>query len=388
MISNYYLPGLNGDIKESDKSKELSFNLDEALSPMSYLFYNDTGAFYRKYCDHFDIFKIREKRFLDFETPNRALITHEYDIQIKGDFDYSKFYYLFNPIKRLSWLKISQEGKRLSVAKESQVKTIVKDILITELSHLGDSDEIFNEMWQKKKGLPCFIKLEKKAEYNDFLLTASYYDSIKAEKVQNILCKIFNHIFSYFSPLLERRIKYEYFPLQEKSSWLYIKSPNNFNVRYYSDGSFWDEDINRIDFANSNGEEADPGKLSLTIINSKSINTKKDTVTLFFDIIVPKSLKVWFTGIYYVSIGALLITSFNVLNSIYLSFLKPIYYSNPIGQLFSNKNIGGLILSIIAAIIATRGWLISEETIFRKYSLRITYIMIFTILLYIAGMIL
>jgi hypothetical protein len=274
------------------------------------------------------------------------------------------------------------------VAGERTVKVILRDILITELSHLGDPDEIFNEMWQKKKGLPCFIKLEN-AGYNDFLLTASYYDSIKAKKEQSKICKIRNYIFSFPSPLLERRIKYEYFPLQEKSSWLYIKSPNNFNVIYNSKGSSPDKGINyHIDSANSNKEEPDPGKLSLTIINSKSINTEKDTVTFSFDIVVPKSLKAWFLGIYYISIGALLMIGFNFLNSIYLIKCKPRYYFDPIGQLFLNKDIRGLILTIIAAIIATRGWLISEETIFRKYSLRITYIMIAIILLYIAGMIL
>ncbi len=90
MKSKFYLPGLN---RSSNNAEALSFNLDEVVCPMSHLFFKDTNAFYRKYCESFDDFKLREKRFLDFETPNRTLITHEYDIKIEGTFDYNKFYH-------------------------------------------------------------------------------------------------------------------------------------------------------------------------------------------------------------------------------------------------------------------------------------------------------
>lgn len=117
MRNNYYLPGLNGDLEyESDAQ------IDKVNTPKIYLFLTDVDSFYKKYCKSLDVFKLREKRLLEFETPNRVLITHEYDVEVEKDFDYSVYYYLFNPTKRLSWLKIAQDGKRLPIAKEKDVK--------------------------------------------------------------------------------------------------------------------------------------------------------------------------------------------------------------------------------------------------------------------------
>lgn len=187
MINEYYLPGLN------DKSQNVSLQNDitNKDTPKIYLFLTNTDAFYDKYCRNLDNFKLREKRFLDFETPNRALITHEYDIEISDDdFNYQDYYYLFNPRARLSWLKISQEGKRLSVAGEKTVKSYIKEILQSELLQVSIS---FDEIWRNKIGLPCFIKLEK-GQYKNFLLTASYYDSIKENKP--LKCFFLKSIFS------------------------------------------------------------------------------------------------------------------------------------------------------------------------------------------------
>lgn len=349
---------------------------------MSYMFYNDTSAFYRTYCDTLDNFKLREKRFLYFETPNRALITHEYDIKLEGPFDYSKFYYLFNPMERLSWLKISQEGKRLSVAGSNSVKDIVNKLLIGELSAIHkNANEKFEELWGKKKGLPCFIKLED-IDCKNFLLSASYYDSIQRceERMKNIVQSI-------FCPLSERRIKYEYFPLYAKSSWLYIKAPNNFNIKLHDYPSFKGEN-NNIDYANSNNSEADPEKLSLTIINKKSTTTQEDTVGFWFDIVVPPSLKTWFIAIYYISLITLGVLLGYFINMAYVSIFNPIWSNDPLHNLILAESFGGFVLAIIASVIATRGWLISEETILKSYSINLTWIMIFIVIFYIITLLL
>ena len=372
MKSEFYLPGLN---KSFNNAETLSFNLDESACPMSNLFYKDTNAFYRKYCDSFNKFKLREKRFLDFETPNRALITHEYDIKIENTFNYNKFYYLFNPTERLGWLKVSQEGKRLSVAKSETVKKIIKKILINELTatYSSNANSRFDELWNKKKGLPCFIKLEEIKNCNDFLLTASYYDSIK-ENLQNRSHKLL----VFFSPLLERQIKYDYFPLKNRTSWLYIKSPDHFNIKYQSPkGNTSNNDID----ANLNNEEVDPEKISLAILNKKDTTTLENTVKLSFDILVPPSLKVWFLTIYYISIITLVILLGYLLNTIYLLLFNPIWNTD---SMYKDNDLGGFVLTVIAAIIATRGWLISEETILRRYSINLTLIMGIIIVLYIA----
>lgn len=371
MKNEYYLPGLNANQSKQDN---LSFDIFEEKTPKAYKFYKDTSAFYREYCDNLNNVKLREKRFLNFETPNRALITHEYDIRIENSFDYNKLYYLFNPIERLSWLQIFQEEKRLSVSESSQVKNVIKDILLPELAiAYKDSDAKFEELWKKKRGLPCFIKLEK-TNYNDCLLTASYYDSIRQQGCDKS---------SYFRPLSERSIQYEYFPLKNKSSWLYIKAPENFNIKYHLNESTLNKDKNEIDYTNASHKEADPEKISLTIINRKSTNTKDDTENIKFDIIVPKSLKIWFLSLYYLTMTMFFILLCSFSNSLYLLWFKPLSNINPLDVLIKSNDFGGLVLAIIGAVIATRGWLIKEETILKKYSIYMTFMLLFIIVLYI-----
>lgn len=377
MINEYYLPGLN------DNSQRVSLQSDITNNdtPKIYLFLTNADAFYDKYCRNLDAFKLREKRFLDFETPNRALITHEYDIEISDDnFEYKDYYYLFNPKARLSWLKISQEGKRLSIAGEKVVKSYIKEILQSELSHVSIS---FDEIWQNKIGLPCFIKLER-GQYKNFLLTASYYDSIK----QNEPSKPFWGK-SIFSPLMERRIKYDYLPLKGKSSWLYIKAPNNFNISIDKE-NIEPQDVNTIDYANSGKRDADPGKLSLTIINKENFRSLKRTaVPLNFCITVPLPLKAWFLSIYYIAIAILIMLCITIGNEIWLYFLTPIFnIERPIILLFENKNFGAIIMGMVAAVITTRSWLISEETITRYYSIYLTGIMVLIVILYVFVMLL
>lgn len=364
MRNNYYLPGLNGDLEyESDAQ------IDKVNTPKIYLFLTDVDSFYKKYCKSLDVFKLREKRLLEFETPNRVLITHEYDVEVEKDFDYSVYYYLFNPTKRLSWLKIAQDGKRLPIAKEKDVKEKIHDILKDELNKIS---MIFDELWNKKKGLPCFIKLED-LHCHSFLITASYYDSIKSEGKERI---------SFFSPLMERRIKYDYLPLEGKSSWLYVKAPNNFNVRYNPE-LINQSNHNVIDFADSDGNEADPEKVSLTIINNGIDYSAKDITSLSLDINVPCSLKTWFMCIYYISIVIMSILLLASFNELWLLFFSPIIdCKSLVDILFVNTNFGGVIMGLVAAIITTRSWLISEETITKYYSIYITQIMIVILVLY------
>ena len=377
MINEYYLPGLN------DKSQNVSLQNDitNKDTPKIYLFLTNTDAFYDKYCRNLDNFKLREKRFLDFETPNRALITHEYDIEISDDdFNYQDYYYLFNPRARRSWLKISQEGKRLSVAGEKTVKSYIKEILQSELLQVSIS---FDEIWKNKIGLPCFIKLEK-GQYKNFLLTASYYDSIKENKP--LKCFFLKSI---FSPLMERKIKYDYLPLKGKSSWLYIKAPNNFNISI-DKKNIEAQDVNIIDYANSGNIDADPGKLSLTILNKESsISLERNVVSLNFCITVPPPLKVWFLSIYDIAIAILIMLCITVGNEIWLYFWTPIFnIERPVMLLFENKNFGSIIMGVVAAVITTRSWLISEETITRYYSIYLTRIIAFILILYVIAMLL
>lgn len=198
----------------------------------------------------------------------------------------------------------------MSIAKESDIKKKIYKVLEEELNKASIN---FDELWNNRKGLPCFIKILK-SQYNNFLITASYYDSIKSENKERK---------SFLSPLMERRIKYDYLPLEGKSSWLYVKAPNNFNVKYNSK-LIRSSAHNRIDFANSDGNEADPGKVSLTIINNGVDTSVNDVASLSIDISIPSSLKTWFMSIYYISIVVMSILSLALLNELWLLFWSPI----------------------------------------------------------------
>ncbi len=374
MKVKYFLPGLNA--KDSKHSQE-SDKITKQSMPKTFLFYNDPNSFYKKYCNNLDHSKIREKRFLEFETPNRALITHEYDMQIYNNFDYSKYYYLFNPITRLSWLKISQENKRLSIAGEAEVKTTIQNIIFEEFSHLEDPQQSFDTVWTQKKGFPCFIKLENIGCHN-FLLSASYFDSIKRDNKNN------KTSFELFYPFSERNIKYEYDPLKIKSSWLYIKAPKGFNITCNNKKAA--SANNEIDFTHSNNDEADPDKIALTIKNRDKDNSGNNSETIDFNIIIPLSLKVWFLSIYYLSAIIFSCLVLNVVNKLILKIISPIFPNNIIEKLINKSNFSSLIFAIIAAIIATRGWMISEETILKKYSISISIIMCGIIFFYITNL--
>lgn len=106
MKKRFYLPGLNSKSTKSFEKDEnierLILSIDKVLYPLIYKFRNETNKFYQENFNELDSLKLREKRLLDFETPNRSKIVHELDFELPNSFDYSKFYFLFNPFNRLS----------------------------------------------------------------------------------------------------------------------------------------------------------------------------------------------------------------------------------------------------------------------------------------------
>ena len=74
---------------------------------------------------------------------------------------------------------------------------------------------------------------------------------------------------------------------------------------------------------------------------------------------------------------------------LWLYFWTPIFnIESPIILLFENKNFGAIIMGMVAAVITTRSWLISEETITRYYSIYLTGIMVLIVILYVFVMLL
>ncbi len=388
MKKRFYLPGLNPELKQIVKKKGniegfLSL-INKSTCPLIHKFISDKeiNKFYQENFKELDVVKLREKRLLDFETPNRARIVHELDIDttLSGSFRYNQFYYLFNPFNRLSWLKITQDNKRLTVANEKQVKTLVKKVLNKEITsliidnHITIScDDVFEDLWQRKKGYPCFVKIENIHRPN-FILKSEYFDSIKSDPSKK------NPSASLFCPIEERSIKYAYFPLEKRSSWLYLKAPKNFNIS--ANIINLDERINFIDKYSSGKNNSDPDISSMTIVNLGHKPEKDVNVYFDINITVPESLKIWYLTIYYLSLVVLLMLFFRLINSMYLYLDFPVLVRfNPLEKILTHGNFNNIIVTLIAGIIATRGWLISEETILKKYSKNLTIIMILLLLL-------
>jgi hypothetical protein len=387
MIKDFYLPGLNSksqdDIerkKENKEFEEIIKTVDEKNHNSLYNFINNIDNFYSKSFNNLEDCKIREKRLIEFETPNRAKITHEYDIQIKGNKKsmFDEYNYLFNPKNRLSWLKIKQDGKRIIVADNNIVKESIKNKLIPDLKKVNLSkinpDDFYDYLWERKDGYPCFIKLEYNCQKN-ILIEAEYYDSIKENnkksKNGNIFC-----------PFEERRILYEYYPLKNYSSWLYIRAPKNFNVEIEKDIDYSEEINDVIHYDKENKKEnSDPDIKTLTIINKKEADKEKYIVKLNIKITIPKSLKCWFKSIYFISGFTVLLLLINIVNHIYLIKYKPLFDCDFLEKLIENDNFHRIVLALIAGIITTRGWLISEETILSKYSKYLTIFMVLLIVI-------
>ncbi|MDD2199671.1 MAG: hypothetical protein PHE08_08105 [Bacteroidales bacterium] len=382
MKKKFYLPGLNSksrkDIGNDANIESIISTIDSGLYPLIYKFTREINKFYQEEFNELDLVKLREKRLLDFETPNRAKIVHELDIELPSNFNYTKFYYLFNPFNRLSWLKITQENKRLIVADNKKAKSFVYDVISNELSSLASSNNIsandlFDYLWEHKLGYPCFIKIED-VKCETFILKAEYFDSIKSDNSNNNLSA------SLFFPIEERTINYEYYPLKERSSWLYLKAPKNFNISI--DNIDYQKEINSVDEYSSRENNSDPDINSLTIVNSGVMQDVDINVRFDINITVPESLKIWYLAIYYSSLTILMMLSFHLINSMYFSLDFPVLIGfNPLEKILINGNFNGVILTVVAGIIATRGWLISEETILKKYSRNLTIVMILLLLI-------
>ena len=367
MKKKFYLPGLYSKSEEKFNSelKEEIETVDKIMTPLFHQFIHNSTDFYKENFRELEQCKRREKRLLEFETPNRAKITHEYDIVLFKEFDYDTYHFLFNPIDRLSWLKIRQKGERILIASKGEIKKMVEVMLGSELKHSNNAD-IFNHIWEEEKRYPCFVKIEK-IERMDFLLEAEFFDSIK-ENEKKCFRKFLSPI-NIINPFDERSISYVYEPLKGYSSWLYVRAPKNFKISIPKKSLNYNKEKNKIEFHND--KEPDPEINTLTILNKQ--NEESHTVKMDIEIIIPSSRKVWFWAIYWISmlmVGVLL-------NSVYVKFCGSIYITN-----FALQNIDlRIILSLIAGIIATRGWLITEETILKRYSKYLTWALILLVIL-------
>lgn len=321
--------------------------------PMIYMLLTNTTRFYEKYFPQLLSCIAREKRQLNFETPNRIKMQYEYELERNDDLTEGA-YYLFNTRSRLNWLVVEMESKQVAVASNQVVKQKLSAALNGEDRKLAKAlrmtqEDVLTILYNNSDGKPCFVNYYR----NTKSIKISYFDSMQQpeELKSNIIKKFFN-------PIAERQINYTYRPLAPLlvNKWLYIKAPNKFAV------------------------EAIPKKCLYEQVPTTDKEVKSFVLTyvptcgkaeIDIKIKVPPSMKVWYYSMLWIPIVILI-----SLPLIYLAY-KSNYYACATNYLHSFLlQIPKGIYAIIAAILATRGWLINEEYVLGRLSVWYTILII------------
>jgi hypothetical protein len=339
--------------------------------PKLFMLVTDTAKFCETYFSELLLLVRREKRLLGFQTPNRIKFDHEYTIS-KNSLT-SDFYYLFTPSGRLDWLTIYLEEEKVSIADKNVVKNKILNIVKDEITAAGtrinyQPNEFISILYETLTGLPCFIEFnqtEKIKSQQSIIITIEYFESITpVENKKNI----FTEAKILFSPLLEKKITYQYIPLSQKyNSWLYLNAPKNFEIYCNISGN----DLN-IEAPKTK----DPEIASYVMKGDDSYHIYSFEIK----ITVPSSLKIWYKALYFLalfySIGLILyfVDKIDLMTRIkYLNFLS---FTHDRISIFDKGTISNISLAIIAGIIATRGWLIIEENVLQNISKKFTYFLL------------
>lgn len=315
--------------------------------PNIYSLLTETTKFYTENFSDLQKYIKREKRLVVFETPSRVSVTHEYTIEGAGDISQG-FHFLFNTRERLSWLKIFLEDKRVSIASRAKVVSLLTKKLGAELDDFAATLHILPEdaairLYEASDGKPCFVEFNHK-EYKgqqSLLLSITFFDSIRNKVPQ---CNK-----RWWSPLQEKQIKYNYSTISgDANAWVYFKSPANFIISISHNAKEAE-----IEVSPSNDDE----------IQSLVLTPKGEKLSIDFTISidVPKALKKWYNAMLYLAYLGVLCGLILVGNVLLGSVQDKII------ETFNNCS-----YAIIAALIATRGWLMSEEQVMKKISNRYT----------------
>lgn len=309
----------------------------------------ETTKFYTENFSDLQKYIKREKRLVVFETPSRVSVTHEYTIEGAGDISQG-FHFLFNTRERLSWLKIFLEDKRVSIASRAKVVSLLTKKLGAELDDFAATLHILPEdaairLYETSDGKPCFVEFNHK-EYKgqqSLLLSITFFDSIRNKVPQ---CNK-----RWWSPLQEKQIKYNYSTISgTANAWVYFKAPANFVLSVSNNAT-----DGQYEASPSNDDE----------ITSLVLTPKGEKLSIDFKISinVPNALNVWY----------------NVM--LYLAYLGVLWGLVLVGNILCGsiqdkmiETFNNCSYAIIAALIATRGWLMSEEQVMKKISNRYTLI--------------
>lgn len=316
---------------------------DSKRFPNIYLLLTETTRFYTEKFSDLQKYIKREKRLIIFETPSRVSMTHEYTIEEIKNTSQS-FHFLFNTRERLSWLKIFLEEKRVSIASRAKVVSLLAEKLDAELVDFATVLHISPKfaairLYEASDGKPCFVEFNHK-EYKgqqSLLLSVTFFDSIRN--------KVSHYRKRWWSLLQEKQISYNYSTISEgANAWIYFKSPANFVLSISHNAKEGEYEI-------SPSSDDEIKSLVLTP------NGNRLSIDLNISIDVPTALKRWYNVMLYLACGGVLC------GAVLLTLILCTSISDKMIEAFNNCS-----YTIIAALIATRGWLMSEEQVMKKIS--------------------
>lgn len=299
------------------------------------LFIEDELAFYKTYCNQFTSRTIREKKILEFENPNRMRVTYEFDVNKLDKTEAPLF--IFLPDTRKNWMKVMWEGRRLTVSSTESVrgtifKIVEKDLdrIKTDLNYSGTPRKLWeDQIWPGH--IPCFVDGSFiKNQWENGQMVVEYYDTFETFKPVG-------HKWSLFD---ERRYVYNYAMESGSSHWFYVKAPEKFQVVTAT------EDGRAKDIPGN-----DPEIKAYRIIP----DAEKSQLEFNIDIRVPRTLKWWYGMI--VLLAGMFLLAFLVLGILF------IVKGKPLTPVFAQVGI-----SFVAAIIASRGWMMNDETVLKRVS--------------------
>ncbi len=354
-MADFKLPGLHNiqDKKCNILEKYRDYRLIEE-------FISNTTQFYKKHFHELNDFVLREKRSLVFETPSRVKICHEYDLfqKKKGIIMPNSPYFIINPTERLAWLKMFCDSERITVARADIVKNVIIEKLQSEIdvyciNEKREKNAVIKEIWAAKQGLPCFIIFSKKPEQS-FILEMQFYESIAINKSQNNMCNL-------ICPIQIWNISYCYNPLSNQTSWIYLQSPQNFEIELYEN----EENLKL---------SSDPEVVSYAF-------TDKLEHVFNIKIKVAKTLIIWYLSIYYSALFLFFLILSVYINTLWNKYELPSFNLIGIEMLLPKDTLTTIAALISAGIITTRSFMITEETILKKYSMLISSFLVLIIVL-------
>ncbi|MCR5574212.1 MAG: hypothetical protein K6F78_05260 [Bacteroidaceae bacterium] len=312
------------------------------------LFVEEELSFYNCYFNCFTSRIIREKKILEFENPNRIKVTYEFDLNKLEETN--NLLFVFLPDTRKNWMKLTWQGKRLTVCSSENVRDAIFRIvesdlkaLKTELCYKGTEYEYWKkELWPGH--IPCFVEgLFAKEESENGQMVVEFYDSLEKYNPVGFKWGLFD----------ERRYTYEYALESGSSHWIYVKAPAKFQINLTTDDK-------RAIPINGNDPE----------IKACRIKSGDETGNVRFniDVKVPGTLKWWYRMI--VILAVAYIVAFGVIAREIICGCKSL------SPVFAQVGI-----SLVAAIIATRGWIMNDETVLKRVSYAMTVLAVLILVL-------